>query len=193
MQSKERRRLVGKFPTANGASHSPRGSRIVRRTANSSDGEHGAGLLAGKTSENQTMKKISLILMTVGLMALTPACSTTASSVSAVTPPPVTAPKSVIHVVTVAWKAGTTPEQIKAALDGVQGLPAKFKGLTRVWTNPLKVQNAAGANVKKTHVFVMEFADEAAFKAYTDSPEQLEWYKTYLPIREQSTTFDITN
>ena len=81
-----------------------------------------------------------------------------------------TAPKSVIHVVTVAWKAGTTPDQIKAALDGVQKLPGQFKGLTRVWTKPLKLQDADGATVKKNHVFVMEFADETAFKAYTDSP-----------------------
>jgi hypothetical protein len=39
----------------------------------------------------------------------------------------------------------------------------------------------------------MEFADEAALKAYTDSPAQKEWYEIYLPIRDESTTFDITN
>lgn len=106
-----------------------------------------------------------------------------------------TAPKSVIHVVTVAWKPGTTEEQIKAALDGVKAMPAKYPGMTRVWTKTLKVQNPRGLpkEQEKTHVFVMEFADEAAFKAYTDSPAQLEWYKTYLPIRGSSTTHDITN
>ena len=36
-------------------------------------------------------------------------------------------------------------------------------------------------------------ADEAALKAYADSPAQKEWYKIYIPIREESTTFDITN
>ena len=35
-----------------------------------------------------------------------------------------TAPKSVIHVVTVAWKEGTTPEQIQAGLDGGYPRPA---------------------------------------------------------------------
>jgi len=39
----------------------------------------------------------------------------------------------------------------------------------------------------------MEFADEAALKAYTGSPAQKEWYQIYLPIRDESTTFDITN
>ena len=61
------------------------------------------------------MKKLLITLMIAGLMSLG------AATVSAQTS---TAPKSVIHVVTVSWKAGTTPEQIKAALDGAQALPA---------------------------------------------------------------------
>lgn len=105
----------------------------------------------------------------------------------------VTAPKSIIHVVTVAWKAEASPEQIKAALDGVQALPAAFPGITHVWTKTIKLQDAPGATIKKSAVFVMEFADAAAFKAYTDSDAQKAWYKVYLPIREQSTTFDISN
>ena len=44
-----------------------------------------------------------------------------------------------------------------------------------------------------THVIVMEFASEQALKDYTDSPAQKEWYKLYEGIREQSTTYDITN
>jgi len=122
------------------------------------------------------MKKLLITLLTASLLTLG------ASGVSAQT-----APKTVIHVVTVKWKAGTTPEQIKAALDGVQALPAADKGILRVWTKSIKVQGG------KANAFVMEFADEAALKAYKDSPAQTEWYKTYLPIREESTTFDITN
>ena len=137
-----------------------------------------------ETSTNPTtpMKKITLTLLTAALL-----------TVGAVTASAETAPKSVIHVVTVAWKADATPGQIKAALDGVQALPAAYPGLTHVWTKSIKVQDAPGAKIKKANAFVMEFADEAAFKAYTDSPAQKEWYKLYLPIREQSTTFDITN
>jgi uncharacterized protein (DUF1330 family) len=123
------------------------------------------------------MKKIALALLTASLLAFG------ASSASAAD----TAPKSVIHVVTVAWKDGTTPEQIKAALDGAVALPAKYKGITRVWVKSIKVQGG------KNNAIVMEFADEAALKAYTDSPAQKEWYKAYLPILKESTTFDITN
>lgn len=98
-----------------------------------------------------------------------------------------TAPKSVIHVVTVKWKEGTTPAQIQAALDGVKALPASFKGITRVWVKTVKAQG------DKTHAFVMEFADEEALKQYAGSDAQKKWYEVYIPIREQSTTFDISN
>lgn len=98
-----------------------------------------------------------------------------------------TEPKTVIHVVTVSWKAEATAAQIKAALDGVKALPKAFKGITRVWTKSIKVQGG------KANAFVMEFVDEQALKDYADSPAQKEWYKVYLPIREASTTFDITN
>ena len=122
------------------------------------------------------MKKLLTILMTVGL--LTAGAATMSAE---------TAPKSVIHVVTVSWKEGTTPEQIQAALDGVKALPASYKGITRTWTKTLTVQGG------KANAFVMEFADEAALKGYKDSAAQKKWYETYVPIREQSTTFDITN
>ena len=123
------------------------------------------------------MKKLLLALVTASLLAF----GTTHASAAD------TAPKSVIHVVTVKWKADTKPEQIQAALDGVKALPASFKGITRVWVKSIKVQGG------KANAFVMEFADEAALKAYTDSDAQKAWYKIYLPIRDESTTFDITN
>lgn len=128
------------------------------------------------------MKKLFILFFTVGCLLLG------AANVSAQT-----APKSVIHVVTIAWKEDATPAQIQAALDGVEALPAAYKGITRVWTNAIKVQNAPGATLKKTHAVVMEFADEAALKGYSGSDAQKEWYKLYMPIRAYSTTFDITN
>ena len=104
-----------------------------------------------------------------------------------------TAPKTVIHVVTIAWKEGTSPEQIQAALDGAQALPAAYKGITHVWTKSIKVQNPPGTTVNRTHVIVMEFTDEKALADYKDSDAQKAWYKLYVPIRAQSTTHDITN
>src|SRR5205809_53223 len=104
------------------------------------------------------MKKFLTTALTIGLLAF---AATAASAQST--------PKSVIHVVTVKFKADATPAQIKAALDGVVALPTKYKGITHVWVRSIKVQG------DKTHALVMEFADEAALKNYTDSPAQKEW------------------
>ena len=95
---------------------------------------------------------------------------------------------SVIHVVTVKWKEGTTPQQIKAALDGVKKLQKDYPGIKRIWTRSIKVQPA-----EYTHAFVMEFESEESLKAYAGSKAQEAWYKLYMPIRGESTTHDITN
>ncbi|MBL9206432.1 MAG: Dabb family protein [Opitutaceae bacterium] len=122
------------------------------------------------------MKSFLLCLFTASLLILGSASASAQ-----------TAPKTVIHVVTVKWKSTATPEQIQAALAGVQALPASFKGITRVWTKSIKVQGGVA------NAFVMEFASEDALKQYSGSDAQKAWYQVYLPIRESSTTFDITN
>ncbi len=141
------------------------------------------------------MKKLILALAATGLLAFTAAPASaqaetkekkkkkadTGMTASA------TAPKSVIHIVTVNFKEGTTPAQIKAAVDGVQKLPAAYPGITRVWTRAIKNQT------EMSHIFVMEFASEQALKDYSDSPAQKEWYKVYTDIRARSVTSDVTN
>jgi hypothetical protein len=97
-------------------------------------------------------------------------------------------PKSVIHVVTVRWKADTSEQQRQAAIQGIEKMASEIPGVKNIWTKTLKVQGQGYHNA-----FVMEFADEAAFKAYGDHRAHREWEKVYLPIRDQSTTHDITN
>jgi len=126
------------------------------------------------------MKKLLLPLLCAGLVSFGAA---TASAQTADK-----APKSVIHVVTVDYKAGTTEAQIKAAADGAHKLTADPKsGVTRVWTRVIKNQSG------KQHIIVMEFASEKALADYADSPSQTAWYKSYLSIRDSSATSDITN
>ncbi len=93
-------------------------------------------------------------------------------------------PTSVIHVVTLDWKAEATPEQIQAALDGVANMD--YPGLKRVWLRSITSQTKQAA-------FVMEFESEKALADYTGSDAQKKWYKLYLPIRKASVTSDITN
>ncbi len=100
-----------------------------------------------------------------------------------------TKPTTVIHVISVKWKADATPAQIAEAIKGAEALPAEYRGIVRVWTKPIKKQLPDGYN----HVIVMEFASEDALKKYVDSPAQKKWYAVYMPIREESRTSDITN
>jgi uncharacterized protein (DUF1330 family) len=119
-------------------------------------------------------------LLATGALALALACGTAAAQDFR--------PKSVIHVINVKWKKEATREQIKAAIDGLDKVGAAYPGLKRVWTTTFKLQLEG-----VSQVIVMEFESREALDKYTDSAAQREWYKVYLPIREESRTNDITN
>lgn len=97
-------------------------------------------------------------------------------------------PSSIVHVVTIKWKADSTPEQRTEALEGVKKMAAEIPGIKNVWIKATKVQpreyNAA---------FVIEFEDKAAADRYVDHPAHRAWEKGYLAIREESTSHQITN
>ena len=101
-----------------------------------------------------------------------------------------TKPESVIHVVTVKWNDDASEEQIAKALKGVGTIAETYDGVTRVWTRSISAQ---GGESGVTAAFVMEFKDEQALKDYSGSDAQKKWYEVYLPVRELSLTFDITN
>jgi hypothetical protein len=96
-------------------------------------------------------------------------------------------PKTVIHVITIQWKAGATPEQIQQVIRAAENI--NYPGIKNVWTKPIKMQLPEGYK----HIIVMEFESEEALKKYAGSPAQKQWYEVYMPIREESSTHDITN
>ena len=99
-------------------------------------------------------------------------------------------PSTVIHVISVKWKADAKPEQIEKVLKLVADLPNEYPSvIIHVWTKPIKKQLPEGYN----HVIVMEFKSEEALKNYVDSPAQKKFYELYMPIREESRTSDISN
>src|SRR5271170_7094409 len=89
-------------------------------------------------------------------------------------------PATVLHIINVKWKADATPEQIKAAVDAVHQLPAKFPGIKRVWTKNVKYQGQEGYK----QAIVMEFESQDALRRYEDSAAQQAWYKLYVPVRD---------
>jgi hypothetical protein len=128
------------------------------------------------------MKKPIITLFNLVLLALAPSIASADAHKS-----DEAVPSSVIHVVTVSWKADATPEQIQAALDAVVTLAHEYEGISRVWIRSIKAQG------ERTHAFVMEFTSEQALVDYADSDAQKKWYESYIPARAASTTFDITN
>ena len=96
-------------------------------------------------------------------------------------------PKTVIHVISVQWKADASQAKIDAAIKGVETM--NYPGLKNVWTRAIKSQLPEGYK----SIFVMEFESEQALKNYANSPAQKAWYEVYMPIREESRTSDITN
>ena len=96
-------------------------------------------------------------------------------------------PKTVLHIITVQWKADATPAQIDKALKAAETMA--YPGLKNVWTRPIKMQLPEGYK----NIIVMEFESEDALKKYADSPAQKKWYEVYMPIREESRTHDVTN
>jgi ABC-type glycerol-3-phosphate transport system substrate-binding protein len=97
-------------------------------------------------------------------------------------------PSSIIHVVSVKWKADSTPEQQQAAIDGVKAMAAEIPGIKNIWIKSTRVQpqdfNAA---------FAIEFENKAAADAYADHPAHKAWGKIYQPVHEESRSLQITN
>ena len=97
-------------------------------------------------------------------------------------------PGSVLHIITVQWKADATADQKAAALDGVKKMAGEVPGVKNVWLKTLKVQPN-----DYNQVIVMEFENQAAFDRYADNEAHRAWEKVYLPIRQESRTHDVTN
>ena len=117
-------------------------------------------------------------------------------------------PKSVIHVVTLYYKDGTTDEQKKAVLAALEKMAADLPGVKNVWLKSTKVQGAYMEKVTDgkektteagykahpfTDAFVIEFEDQAAFEKYADHPAHKAFEEAYIPVRGRSSTHDITN
>lgn len=117
-------------------------------------------------------------------------------------------PKSVIHVVTLYYKDGTTDEQKKAVLAAVEKMAGEIPGIRNVWLKSTKVQGTYMEKITEgkekpsevsykahpfTDAFVVEFEDQAAFDKYADHPANKAFEETYIPVRGRSSTHDITN
>jgi Stress responsive A/B Barrel Domain len=98
------------------------------------------------------------------------------------------APKTIIHVSLIQWKAGVSAADKKQALDGVKEMAAKIPGMKNVWTKALRVQPEGYHDA-----FVIEFENQAAADRYAKDPVHDKWTEAFLKIREASISPQITN
>ncbi len=140
-----------------------------------------------------TVTRPRAIIASLALLALGAAAGYAANKYSK--------PRSVIHVVTLYYKDGTTDEQKKAVLDGIEKMASEVPGLKNIWLKPVKVQGVymekqSDGSMKArpfTDAFVMEFENDAAFQAYANHPSHKAWEEIYTKDRGRSSTHDITN
>ncbi len=97
-------------------------------------------------------------------------------------------PKSLLHIVTLKFKPGTTPADKAKVVEATKKLAADFPGITRLWFKTVKIQVPG-----MTDIIVMEFKDEMAFAEYENHAAHRAWEKVYLPLRGSSNTQDVTN
>ncbi|MCE9544187.1 MAG: Dabb family protein [Planctomycetia bacterium] len=110
-----------------------------------------------------------------------------ASRVRADEPAPATG-KVLRHIVMVAFKADTTPEQLKAVAEAFAELPKKIdliKGFEG-GTNVSKENRAQGF----THCFMLTFNSAADCEAYVKDPAHQEFVKLAMPHVEKLLVFD---
>ena len=98
------------------------------------------------------------------------------------------APKTIIHVSLIQWKAGVSAADKKKALDGVKEMAAKIPGMKNVWTKALRVQPEGYHDA-----FVIEFENQAAADRYAKDPVHDAWTEAFLKIREASISPQISN
>lgn len=97
-------------------------------------------------------------------------------------------PKTIIHFVSLKWKADAGEADKQKALDGIKTMAEQIPGIKNVWTKTIRVQPR-----DYSAVFAVEFEDKAAADRYVDHPAHKEWEKHYLSIREESRSGQATN
>lgn len=90
-------------------------------------------------------------------------------------------PKTIIHHVTLKWKADATDAAKEKVMADLQSILSEIKGVKNLWIKSQKVQPK-----EYNQTFVIEFENQAALDAYAKHPKKDAWNKAYYAIRETS-------
>jgi len=90
-------------------------------------------------------------------------------------------PNTIIHHVTLKWKADATDADKEKAMTTLKEIVADTPGVKNMWSRSIKIQPK-----EYSQTFVIEFESEAALKGYAENPKKKEWDDFYYKIRETS-------
>ncbi len=97
-------------------------------------------------------------------------------------------PKTVLQVTLIKWRAGVPDADKLNAIDGVKAMAAQIPGMKTIWLKTDRMQprdwDAA---------FAIEFASRDAADDYALSPVHERWEKSYLLLRENSLSPQLSN
>ena len=97
-------------------------------------------------------------------------------------------PNTVIHHVAFQWKASATEADKAKVVADLKAIVSEVPGALNLWVKSVKVQPQGFSQT-----FVIEFADEAALKAYAAHPKKKAWNDLYYSLREVSHNNVTTN
>jgi hypothetical protein len=97
-------------------------------------------------------------------------------------------PKTIIHFVSIKWRAGVPDAQRQKAIDGIRKMADQIPGIKNVWIKTIRVQpqdfNA---------VFAIEFVNQDAADDYRDHPAHAAWDREFQALRDNSLSGQATN
>lgn len=99
--------------------------------------------------------------------------------------------KKLMHCFAFTPLKSATPADWNAFYKATDDLPAKIKGVSKVWYGKL-ARPFEAEGMSRSYGVCMEMTDQAARKLYGDSPAHSDWTKIYSKVRDEpTTTFDI--
>ncbi len=90
-------------------------------------------------------------------------------------------PKTIIHHVTLKWKADVPDTEKLKVFEDLKAILADIPGVKGLWTKTKRIQPS-----DFSQTFVIEFADRDSYDAYVKHPKKKAWDKHYYGIRDQS-------
>ena len=97
-------------------------------------------------------------------------------------------PKTVLQVSLIKWRVGVPDAEKQKAIEGIREMAAQIPGMKTIWLKTDRMQprdwDAA---------FAIEFANRDAADDYALSPVHEKWEKTYLLLRENSLSPQVSN